>query len=71
MKKYKAGKAKIFIPNPVQDTKGKRGYWNNENPKEGFWIEFNYLGKNETSLVVMKDGKEYRQTMEDFISNCR
>lgn len=71
MKKYKAGKGEIFIPKPPLNTEGKQGYWNSESPEGGFWIEFNYLGKNETSLVVKKEGKEYRQTMDEFISNCR
>ena len=66
MEKYKAGKSEIFIPKAV-----KQGYFDNENTEDGFWIEFNYLGKEETNIVVKKEGKEYRQTMDEFVANCR
>lgn len=68
--KYKAGKADTFIPKPPLGVEGKQGFWSDENPQDGFWIEFSHSGKKETSIVVKKDGKKFKQTMNEFISNC-
>ena len=51
---------------PLPGTSGKFGYFD---PNNGFFMEWDNRGR--ISVVCVKDKKEYRQTMGDFINNCK
>lgn len=64
--KYKAGSSDIFIEdadNPI-NTKGSRGYWDNQ---DGIFIEWGHDGYKK--IVLRKNGKDYKQSFDEFIKN--
>lgn len=36
--------------------------------EDGFWIEWDV---NQTAVVIKLNGDEYKQTLEQFINNCK
>ena len=58
---------RINLPSftPDEGVTIKQGYYNDQ---EGFYMEWD---SENTFLVVRKDGKDYKQTIDEFISNCK
>jgi hypothetical protein len=56
--------ARIDIQEIPENTSGSMGHLDSEN---GFFIEWE--SKSDIKLVLRKDGKDYKQTCEQFIKN--
>lgn len=57
--RYKAGKSYIL--------QNGMGYFSDK-LNDGVYMEYD---GNESSIVIIKEGKQYKQTYSEFISNCK